>query len=410
MPCPATMRRRWKRDATAISPNRSARASFSPKCANSWGDAEGSRRLRTPPRILVADDNPTNLEVLRVRLNAHGYEVVTAVDGEDALRRARELEPDLVLLDIMMPRMDGWAAREALATRDIVGGLEAGADDYLAKPFEQAALVARVRSMLRIKELHDTVQRQAAQLKEQTEQLSSWNRSLEERVTKQVAEIERVNRLRRFLAPQVAQMIASSDAPDALLASHRREVTVLFCDLRGFTAFTEASEPEEVTAVLREYHECMGELIFRYEGTLERFLGDGIMIVFNDPLPCPDHTERAVRLALDMRGKVEELAKEWARKGHLLGFGIGIASGYATIGQVGFEHRREYTANGSVINLASRLCDEAKPGQIVISRRAFAAVEQWVGASHIGQLSLKGFTRPIDAYEVVSWQRASGPS
>ena len=314
--------------------------------------------MRTPPRILVADDNPTNLEVLRVRLNAHGYEVVTAVDGEDALRSARELEPDLVLLDIMMPRLDGISVLKQLKgdtalpfipvilvtaradTRDIVSGLEAGADDYLAKPFEQAALVARVRSMLRIKELHDTVQRQAAQLKEQTEQLSSWNRSLEERVTKQVAEIERVNRLRRFLAPQVAQMIASSDAPDALLASHRREVTVLFCDLRGFTAFTEASEPEEVTAVLREYHECMGELIFRYEGTLERFLGDGIMIVFNDPLPCPDHTERAVRLALDMRGKVEELAKEWARKGHLLGFGIGIASGYATIGQVGFEHRR----------------------------------------------------------------------
>ena len=283
--------------------------------------------MRTPPRILVADDNPTNLEVLRVRLNAHGYEVVTAVDGEDALRRARELEPDLVLLDIMMPKLDGISVLKQLKgdtalpfipvilvtaradTRDIVGGLEAGADDYLAKPFEQAALVARVRSMLRIKELHDTVQLQAAQLKEQTEQLSSWNRSLEERVTKQVAEIERVNRLRRFLAPQVAQMIASSDAPDALLASHRREVTVLFCDLRGFTAFTEASEPEEVTAVLREYHECMGELIFRYEGTLERFLGDGIMIVFNDPLPCPDHTERAVRLALDMRGKVEELAK-----------------------------------------------------------------------------------------------------
>jgi class 3 adenylate cyclase len=184
----------------------------------------------------------------------------------------------------------------------------------------------------------------------------------------------------------------------------------MFCDLRGFTAFTEASEPEEVTAVLQDYHESMGELIFRYEGTLERFLGDGIMIIFNDPIPCPDHTERAVRLALDMRMKIEELAKQWARKGHLLGFGIGIASGYATIGQVGFEQRREYTANGSVINLASRLCDEAKPGQIVISQRAFAAVEQWVGASHIGQLSLKGFNRPIDAFEVVSWNRANGPS
>ena len=370
--------------------------------------------MRTPPRILVVDDNPTNLEVLRVRLNAQGYEVVTAVDGEDGLRRARELEPDLVLLDVMMPKLDGISVLKELKgdtalrfipvilvtakadTRDIVNGLEAGGDDYLTKPFEQAALVARVRSLLRIKELHDTVQLQAAQLKE-------WNRSLEERVATQVAEIERIGRLRRFLAPQVAQMIASSDAPDSLLASHRREVTVLFCDLRGFTAFTEAAEPEEVMAVLREYHESMGELIFQYEGTLERFLGDGIMIIFNDPIPYPDHTERAVRLALDMRKKVADLAKGWARKGHVLGMGIGIASGYATLGQVGFEHRREYTANGSVINLASRLCDEAKPGQIVISQRAFAAVEQWVGASHIGQLSLKGFNRPIDAYEVVNW-------
>ena len=371
----------------------------------------------------MVDDDPTNLELLRVRLSAQGYEVVIAVDGDDALRRAHELEPDLILLDIMMPKIDGISVLKELKqdatlryipvilvtakvdTRDIVSGLEAGGDDYITKPFEQAVVVARIRSLLRIKELHDAAQLQAAQLKEQTEQLSRWNRSLEERVAKQVAAIERVDRLRRFLAPQVAQVIASSDAPDSRLASHRREVTVLFCELRGFTAFTEASEPEEVMAVLREYQESMGQLIFRYEGTLERFAGGGIMIIFNDPIPCPDHTERAVRLAIDMREKVAELAKEWARKGHVLGFGIGIASGYATLGQVGFEHRREYTAHGSVINLASRLCDEAKPGQIMISQRAFVAVEQWVGGSPIGQLSLKGFNRPIDAYEVVTWSR-----
>ena len=282
--------------------------------------------MRTPPRILVVDDNPTNLEVLRVRLNSQGYEVVTAVDGEDALVRARELDPDLVLLDVMMPKLDGISVLKELKrdatlrfipvilvtakadTRDVVNGLEAGGDDYLTKPFEQAALVARVRSLLRIKDLHDTVQLQAEQLKEQTEQLSSWNRLLEQRVADQLTEIERIGRLQRFLAPQVAHMIASSDAPESLLASHRREITVLFCDLRNFTAFTEASEPEEVMTVLREYHENVGELIFKYEGTLERFLGDGIMIVFNDPIPCADHTERAVRLALEMRDKVEELA------------------------------------------------------------------------------------------------------
>jgi adenylate cyclase len=368
----------------------------------------------------VVDDDPTNVELLRVRLSAQGYEIVTAVDGEEALQRARELEPDLVLLDVMMPKLDGISVLKELKAdgtlgfipiilltakaeaHDIINGLEAGADDYLTKPFEHAALVARVRSLLRIKELHDTAQMQAAQLKQQTEQLSSWNRLLEERMAEQLAQIERIGRLQRFLAPQVAEMIASTDAPDSLLESHRREVTALFCDLRGFTAFTDASEPEEVMAILREYHESVGGLIFRYEGTLERMLANRIMILFNDPIRCADHAERAVRLALDMRDKVRGLAKEWARKGHVLGFGIGIASGYATLGQVGFEHRREYTANGSVINLASRLCDAAHPGQIIISQRVFGAIEYRVGASHIGQLSLKGFSRPVDAYEVVS--------
>src|SRR4249919_1553142 len=301
---------------------------------------------------------PTNLEILRVRLEAQGYEVITAEDGEEALTKAREFEPDLVLLDIMMPKLDGIAVLKQLKQdamlrfvpiilvtaksdiRDVVSGLDSGGDEYLTKPFEHAALTARVRSLLRVKELHDTVQHQAAQLKEQTEQLSSWNRLLEERVAEQLTEIERIGRLKRFLAPQVAQMIASSDLPDSVLASHRQEITVLFCDLRGFTNFTETSEPEEVMAVLR------------YEGTLERFLGDGIMIVFNDPIPCVDHTERAIRLALDMRERVNELGMQWRRKGHELGFGIGIATGFATVGQIGFQERREYTAIGSVINLA----------------------------------------------------------
>jgi adenylate cyclase len=372
--------------------------------------------LRTPPRILIVDDNPTNLEVLQVRLKAQGYELVTGVDGADALAKVREFEPDLVLLDVMMPKLDGISVVKQLKqdskfrfmpvilvtakadTRDVVTGLEAGGDDYLTKPFEQAALVARVRSMLRIKELHDKVQAQS-------EQLSGWNQLLEKRVAEQLAEIERISRLQRFLAPQVAKMIASSDASEAQLASsHRREITVVFCDLRGFTSFTDSSEPEEVMAVLREYHESLGELIFRYEGTLERFLGDGIMIIFNDPLPCPEHTKRAVGLALEMRDQVDRLAKEWRRKGHDLGLGIGIASGYATLGQIGFEHRREYSAIGGVTNLASRLCGEARPSQIVISQRAFGSIETSVEAALIGNLNLKGFNRPIAAYEILRWR------
>ena len=383
--------------------------------------------MRTPPRILAVDDVPNNLEILRVLLEAEGYEVITAADGEEALARMRESEPDLVLLDIMMPKLDGIAVLKQFRqersnhfvpvilvtakgdTRDIIAGLEAGGDEYLTKPFEHAELIARVRSLLRVKELHDTVQQQATLLKEQSEQLESWNRLLEQRVAEQMAELDRVRRLQWFLAPQVARMIASSDAPDAALASHRRDVTVLFCDLRGFTSFTEISDPEEVMAVLREYHENVGELIFRYEGTLERFLGDGIMVVFNDPIACDDHSERAVRLALAIRERVQNLASKWRSRGHDLSFGIGIASGYATLGQIGFEQRRDYTAIGSVTNLASRLCDEAHPGQIVIAQRLYSSVERSVEAVSLGELNLKGFKRPMTAYDIRSWRGAPNP-
>ena len=241
-------------------------------------------------------------------------------------------------------------------------------------------------------------------VKQQAEQLLDWNKSLEERVEKQLAEIERIRRLERFLAPQVAQLIASSDGHDALLDSHRREVTVVFCDLRGFTAFTETTEPEEAMNVLREYHAALGELIFRYEGTLDRYAGDGVMILFNAPIQFADHTRRAVKMAVEMRDTIGELTERWRNRGHSLGFGVGIALGYATLGQIGFEQRLEYAAIGSVTNLASRLCDEAKAGQIVVARRVYGMVENFVEARPIDDLHLKGFNHPVLAMEILRWR------
>jgi adenylate cyclase len=383
---------------------------------------EGRRPVRTPPRILAVDDVPQNLDIVQMRLQAHGYEVITAADGEEALVRVRQDEPDLVLLDIMMPKLDGISALRQLKqdaalrfipvilltaksdTADVVAGLEAGGDDYLTKPFDQAALIARVRSMLRIKGLHDLVQEQAAKLEKQAAELAEWNRSLEQRVATQVGELERIGRLRRFLAPQIAEAIASSEAGSPLLTSHRREVTVVFCDLRGFTAFTEIAEPEEVMTVLRDYHETLGKLIFHYEGTLERFAGDGILTLFNDPIACADHAERAVHMAVDMRDAMTAVQERWHKRGHSLGFGIGIALGYATLGQIGFDLRYEYAAIGSVTNLASRLCDQAKAGQILISQKIYGLVEPMIEAASVGDLTLKGFHRPMPTYEVLRWR------
>jgi class 3 adenylate cyclase/HAMP domain-containing protein len=251
---------------------------------------------------------------------------------------------------------------------------------------------------------HTTVQQQAGQLQAQTEQLKDWNKSLEERVEKQLGEIERIRKLERFLAPQVAQLIASSDGHDSLLDSHRREVTVVFCDLRGFTAFTETTEPEEAMNVLREYHAALGELIFKYEGTLDRYAGDGVMILFNAPIQFADHTRRAVKMAVEMRDVIGALTVRWRNRGHSLGFGIGIALGYATLGQIGFERRLEYAAIGSVTNLASRLCDEAKANQIVVSRRVYGIVEPFVEGRPIDDLHLKGFNHPILAAEILGWR------
>ena len=251
---------------------------------------------------------------------------------------------------------------------------------------------------------HGVVQQQADKLQEQTYRLLNWNRSLEERVEAQLGEIERIRRLERFLAPQVAQIVASSDGQNSLLDSHRGEVTVVFCDLRGFTAFTESSEPEEAMNVLREYHAALGELIFKYEGTLDRYAGDGVMILFNAPVPVPDHTPRAIKMAVEMRDAIGLLSQKWRSRGHSLGFSVGIAVGYATLGQVGFERRLEYAAIGSVTNLASRLCDEAKAGQIVVNQRAYGMVEHLVDATELTPLVLKGFHHPVAAVEIHRWR------
>ena len=227
------------------------------------------------------------------------------------------------------------------------------------------------------------------------------NQQLEQRVTDQVGEIERMGRLRRFLPPQVADLIVAAGS-EKQLESHRREITALFCDLRGFTGFTESADAEDVMALLREYHSTVGEKIIKYSGTLERYAGDGVMVVFNDPVPVENPALQAVLMALEMRDAIGALTSKWGRFGHDIGFGIGIAHGYATLGTIGFEGRFDYAAIGTVSNVASRLCDEAKPGQILISPRVLVAVEDTVKVEPAGEFELKGIRRPLAAYNVVA--------
>ena len=357
-----------------------------------------------PNKILIVDDEPFNLDLLEQELSDQGYLIERANDGAEALQKVPSFLPDLILLDYMMPKMNGIEVVKQLkqderykgipvilltakaSQEDKVKGLDAGADDYVVKPFESFELLARVRSMMRIKEMHDS--------------LEEWNRTLEDKVKEQVHEIEDMSRLKRYLSPQIAETILKSE-DDNLFKSHRREITVVFLDLRGFTAFSDSAEPEEIMELLRSYHAEMGKLIFKFEGTLERFAGDGIMVFFNDPILCEDHTERAARMALEMHARVKGLRTGWLKKGYGLDLGIGLAAGYATLGNIGFEGRMDYGAVGNVTNLASRLCDEAKGGQILTNQKTLSKIEDLVEAEPLEELQLKGFARPVAAYNVL---------
>ncbi len=361
-------------------------------------------------KIVVVDDTPANIRLLEAILAPRNYTVLSATSGSEALDLISREQPDLILLDLLMPEMDGYEVCTRLRSlpetsmlpiimitasgaQEKIKALEAGADDFIAKPFDKAELLARVRSLLRVKQYHDVIQTQTAELAE-------LNQGLEARVQSQVLELQRLGQLRRFLSPQIVDVLVSS-GDETILRSHRRQVAVVFCDLRGFTGFSERSEPEEVMAVLGEYHEAMGALISAAEATVGFFEGDGLMVFFNDPLPCPEPAAQAVRLAASMRDRMEEMLLAWGKRGYELGFGVGIDYGYATLGEIGFEGRRDYGVIGNVVNLASRLCDEAASGQILLSQRAYAAVEQGLEVEPAGEFTLKGIAKPVTAYRVV---------
>jgi class 3 adenylate cyclase len=366
--------------------------------------------MSAPPKVLVVDDTPHNVKLLADLLAVKGYAVATAAGGEEALAKVASDAPDLVLLDIMMPGLSGYDVCRRLRAdpatallpvvlvtsldphQERVKGMEAGADDFLSKPINQAELFARVRSLLRVKSLQDEVRRQAEALRE-------WNQKLEERVAAQVAELERMSALKRFFSPPVADAIVTA-GERSILAPHRREISYVFVDLRGFTAFTDSAEPEEVEAVLRDYHATMGALITEAQGTLDRFAGDGILVFFNDPLPVPAPGQRAARMALAMQDRFVPLAARWRKLGYDLDLGIGIAQGYATLGAFGYEGRWDYTAIGSVVNLAARLCGEAQGGQVLIDRRARGALDDDWTVEPVGPLALKGYLQPVPAFQL----------
>ncbi|HMK14666.1 MAG TPA: response regulator [Burkholderiales bacterium] len=371
--------------------------------------------------ILIVDDTQENILLLSEVLESD-YLTKAAIDGERALKIAFGAEPpDLILLDVMMPGMSGYEVCKRLKenpnTRQIpvifitamnevedeTKGLELGAVDYITKPISPPIVIARVKTHLERYEQKRELQRMVVKLEEQARELAAWNQKLEQRVAEGIAQLDRLGRMKRFFSPAVADLILSGNADDPL-KTHRREIVVVFLDLRGFTTFSESADPEEVMSVLAEYHAAMGELIMKHAGTLERFAGDGIMIFFNDPVLVPNPAAQAVSMALEMQQRFKGLAAAWARRGYELSLGIGIAQGYATIGAIGFEGRRDYGAIGNVTNLAARLCGEAQGGQILVSQRVEGALGDVAKSQPIGDVSLKGFNKPIKAFEIC-WNR-----
>ena len=364
--------------------------------------------MSEPAKILVVDDTPANVKLLGDLLRVKGFAVATAANGEEGLAKLAAESPDLVLLDVMMPGLSGYdvcrriRADPATALLPVVlvtsldpqgerlKGIEAGADDFLSKPINQPELFARVRSLLRVKALQDEVKRQADELK-------GWNAKLEERVADQVTQMQRLSQLKRFFSPKVAEAIITA-GESSILALHRREICYVFADLRGFTSFTDHAEPEEVEAVLRDYHATMGAIANAHDGTIDRFAGDGILIFFNDPFPVPEPGKRAAAMALAMQERFAPLRAQWQALGHDLDLGIGIALGFATLGAFGFEGRRDYSAIGSVVNLADRLCGEATGGQILIDRRTRAGLGEAADVAPVGPLALKGYAQPVPAF------------
>jgi class 3 adenylate cyclase len=381
--------------------------------ATAQGESRAAARspAASPATILVVDDDEENRDLLARRLAREGHRIRAAKGGLEALAILQSEPVDLVLLDVMMPDLDGPAVLERLKrdpglrhipvlmisaldeTASVVRSIELGAEDYLPKPCDVVLLRARIGACLEKKRLQDQETRHLREL-------ADWNQTLEERVAEQVAQVERLGRLKRFFSPQLAELIVAGGADDPL-RTHRREITVVFLDLRGFTSFAETAEPEEVMGVLREYHEAMGRLILEHEGTLERFAGDGMMVFFNDPVPVGNPAERAVRMAVAMRDRVRELRAGWRKRGHDLDLGVGIAQGYATIGAIGFEGRWDYGAIGTVTNLAARLCAEAQGGQVLVASRVAAAVEELIEVEEVGALSLRGLTKPVPTLNVV---------